>query len=146
MVFTNYTYLKSKIQQSVSDFCLANPSTACGNTAALPDPQAGNELGNVPDHAFSLWTTYALPMNITLGYGATYQGRWFLNTSGAVLYTTNGYMTHRAMVGYAVNDALNLQLNVNNIFDKEYYIRIRNNGWATPGDRRSATLTVNYTF
>jgi len=146
MVFTNYTYLKSKIQRSVSQFCLANPSTACGNLPPLPrDPQAGNELGNVPDHAFSLWTTYTLPANFTVGYGATYQGRWFLNTSG-VLYTTKGYWTHRAMASYAINDNLDLQLNVNNLFDKDYYIRIRNNGWATPGDARSATLTVNYSF
>lgn len=146
LMFANYTYLKSKIIQSVSDFCLANPGAVnCGNTAALPDPQAGNQLGNVPDHAFSLWTTYALPYNLTVGYGATYQGRWFLNTSG-VLQTTKGYMTHRAMVSYEVMENLDLQLNVNNLFDKEYYIRIRNNGWATPGDRRSATLTVNYSF
>lgn len=137
MVFANYTYLKSKILQSVSDYVLETGGT---------DPQAGNELGNVPDHAFSLWTTYKLPFGLTVGGGATYQGRWFLNTSGAVLYTTKGYWTTRAMLSYPVTEDLTVRLNVNNLFDKAYYIRIRNNGWATPGDRRSATLTVNYTF
>ncbi len=146
MVFANYTYLKSKIIRSVSEFCLRTPgATGCGNTPALPDPQAGNELGNVPDHAVSLWTTYTLPFNITLGYGATYQGRWYLNTSGA-LYTTDGYWTHRAMASYQIMENLGVQLNVNNIFDKKYFIRIRNNGWATPGDRRAAQLSVNYSF
>ena len=146
MVFANYTYLKSEIIRSVSDFCLRTPgATGCGNTAALPDPQAGNELGNVPDHAVSLWTTYTLPFDVTVGYGATYQGRWYLNTSGA-LYTTDGYWTHRAMVSYQVLEKLDLQLNVNNLLDEKYFIRIRNNGWATPGDRRSAVLSVNYTF
>jgi len=146
MVFANYTYLKSKIIRSVSDFCLRTPgATGCGNTAALPDPQAGNELGNVPDHAVSLWTTYTLPFDVTVGYGATYQGRWYLNTSGA-LYTTDGYWTHRAMVSYQVLENLDLQLNVNNLLDEKYFIRIRNNGWATPGDHRSAVLSVNYSF
>ena len=41
---------------------------------------------------------------------------------------------------------LELRLNVSNLFDKVYYQRGRNNGWATPGDRRNATLTANYRF
>jgi catecholate siderophore receptor len=32
------------------------------------------------------------------------------------------------------------------LFDKTYYTRVRNNGWATPGDGRSAVLSVSYTF
>lgn len=146
MVFANYTYLKTKMLQSVSDFCLANP-VACGNTTAVPDPLANRPLSDVPDHALSLWTTYALPYNVTVGYGATYQGSWTIRRGSDLSFrTTDGYWTHRAMVSYEVMDNLDLQLNVNNIFDKEYYVRIRNNGWATPGDRRSATLTVNYSF
>ena len=39
-----------------------------------------------------------------------------------------------------------LQLNVKNLFDESYYIRVRNNGWAVPGDARQATLSVSYTF
>ena len=45
------------------------------------------------------------------------------------------------MVSFAVNDQLSFQLNANNLFDKEYYVRVRNNGWATPGDARSLVLT-----
>jgi catecholate siderophore receptor len=46
-----------------------------------------------------------------------------------------------------VTKALSLQLNVKNIGDKLYYTRIRaNNGWATPGDARSAILTASYKF
>jgi len=145
MVFTNYSYLKSKIIRSLSQFCIANPSATCGNTVALRDPQAGNQLANVPGHAFSFWTTYALPFNVTLGYGANYSGSWYLNTT-APLFKTKAYITQRAMVSYAFNDQLDLQLNVNNLFDTKYYSRVRNNGWATPGDRRQVTLTANYAF
>jgi catecholate siderophore receptor len=45
-----------------------------------------------------------------------------------------------------VNDQLSFQLNANNLFDKEYYVRVRNNGWATPGDARSLVLTATYAF
>ena len=63
-----------------------------------------------------------------------------------MLYKSPGYVTHRAMVGYEVSERLGLQLNITNLTDKEYYTRIRNNGWATPGDERSAVLTATYKF
>lgn len=153
-IFANYTYLDSEVLRSVSDFCLANPgSPNCGNSAAFPDPQRGNPLLNVPKHSASLWTTYALG-KWTFGYGATYQGEFYLTnsslpTSGtapAKLFKTPDYWTHRAMVAYDFNRNFALQLNVQNVTDEEYYLRIRNNGWATPGEARSATLTAAYRF
>ena len=156
-LFANYTYLDSEVLRSVSDFCLANPGAAnCGNNAAFPDPQAGNPLTNVPKHAANAWTTYAIG-GFMLGYGVNYQGAFYLNNSNLTvfngvatgttpLFRTPAYWTHRAMVAYAFNDNFSLQLNVNNVFDKEYYLRIRNNGWATPGEARSATLTATYRF
>ena len=58
------------------------------------------------------------------------------------------YWVHRATVAWSPRPDLELRLNVNNLFDKVYYTRVRTNlaGWATPGDRRNATLTVNYRF
>ncbi|MCL1635220.1 TonB-dependent receptor [Luteimonas sp. SX5] len=155
-VFANYTYLDSEVLRSVSDFCLANPGAAnCGNSAAFPDPQKGNPLTNTPKHSASLWTTYALG-KWTFGYGATYQGEFYLNnsflattggvTSQTALYKTPDYWTHRAMVAYDFNRNFALQLNVSNLLDEEYYLRIRNNGWATPGEARAATLTATYRF
>ncbi len=158
-IFANYTYLDSEVVTGVSAYCLANPGNpnpagrACGNSAAFPDPFKGNPLTNTPKHSASLWTSYRLN-NWTFGYGATYQGEFYLNnsvlpasgTTPAKLYTTPDYWTHRAMVGYQINDRFGLQLNINNLFDKEYYTRIRNNGWATPGEERSATLTATLKF
>jgi len=39
-----------------------------------------------------------------------------------------------------------LQLNIDNLFDKQYFTRVRNNGWATPGAARSAVLTATFKF
>ncbi len=160
-LFANYTYLDSEVLSSVSDYCLANPGNPnaddvnCGNSAAFPDPQKGNPLTNTPKHSASLWTTYTLNDWI-FGYGATYQGEFYLNnsflatsnnvTTQTALYKTPDYWTHRLMVGYQVNDELALQLNISNALDEEYYLRIRNNGWATPGEARAATLTATYRF
>jgi len=143
-IFTNYTYLKSKILQGVSNFCVANP-TAAGCFAATT-PRAGNPLNQVPDHAASLWTTYTLPYNFQVGYGFTFQGEMYLNNGAPPLNKAPSYWVHRAMVSYTILKDLTAQVNVNNLFDNQYYTRVRNNGWATVGDRRSATLTVNYSF
>ncbi|MBY0509143.1 MAG: TonB-dependent siderophore receptor [Rhodospirillaceae bacterium] len=144
LVFTNYTYLKSKVLQGVSNFCLANP-TAAGCFAATT-PLAGNPLNQVPDHAASLWTTYQLPRNFQVGYGFTYQGEMFLNNGAPPLFKAPSYWVHKAMLGYRINARAGVQMNVNNLFDNAYYTRIRNNGWATVGDARSFTFTLNYNF
>ena len=169
-IFANYTYLDSEVLSGVSDYCAAHPNIGlsgttpvnvdgvnCTNSASFPDPLKGNPLTNTPKHSASLWTTYE-SKGWTFGYGLTYSGEFFLNnnslpttnpvtnTTPAVLYTAPDYVTHRAMLGYQVNDQLSLQLNIDNLADKQYFTRIRNNGWATPGAARSATLTASYRF
>lgn len=134
-IFANYTYLDSEVLQSVSDHVR--------DTTGI-DLQKGNELTNVPRHSASLWTTYVLN-KWTFGYGATYQGEFYLSNSN-VLYKAPDYVVHRVMAGYAFTPRLELQLNVNNVTDEEYYERIRNNGWATPGLARNAILTLNGSF
>jgi catecholate siderophore receptor len=145
-IFANVTWLDSEVLQSVSDFCRANPSAACGNTAANPDPLKGLPISATPERSGSLWTTYDL-QQWTFGYGVTYQNNYDVYTgTGANIAEAKGYTTHRAMVGYNINERLGLQLNASNLFDKEYYTRVRNNGWATPGDARSVVLTATYRF
>ncbi|MFV3075433.1 TonB-dependent receptor [Niveispirillum fermenti] len=131
-VFANYTYLDSEVLRGADE--------------GLADPTRGNPLTSIMKHSGSLWTTYDLPAGVQLGYGVTYYGRMYLNNSGAVLYRTPDFWVHRASASYWLNEETQIQVNVNNLFDKHYFTRIRNNGWATPGDARSATLTVNYTF
>ena len=50
------------------------------------------------------------------------------------------------MVSYEPKENVLLQLNVKNLFDEDYLIRVRNNGWAVPGDGLQATLSASYTF
>jgi catecholate siderophore receptor len=152
-ITANYTYLKSKLLQSVSDYCLAHPGAGnggannnCTNTAAVPNPGAGSQLVQTPTNSGSLFTTYRLPFGLTVGYGVTYQGSFALNnptTTATVVYRSKAYTVHNATLAYDVTKRINLQVNVKNIGNRLYYTRIRpNNGWATPGDGRSAQLTA----
>ncbi len=158
-IFANYTYLDGKVLQSVSTRCLANPgTTGCGNSVALPDPQAGSPLIQTPRHAGSLFTTYKLPFGLELGYGLTYQGA--ITTYAPVLANTTllrapDYLIHRAYLAYPFGGGLTAQLNIQNLTDEKYITNVRNNinasgvvtgGWAMPGDRRQAVLSLFYSF
>lgn len=169
-VTANYTYLEPKLLQSVSDYCLANPqiipavppataaTNPCGNSSAVRDPAAGAQLQNTPKHSGSLYTTYTLPFGLKLGYGVTYQGSFALNlpalatplvagsTALTRVYRSDGYWVHNASISYDINQDFSVLVNVKNFTDERYYTRIRNNGWATPGDARAAVLTVGYRF
>ncbi len=169
-IFANYTYLKAKIIQSVSNFCLANPgpvrttvgtitttTNACGNSAAILDTQAGQALANTPKHSGSLFATYTLPFGLQLGYGLTYQGAFPLNQSALAtplapttvvtpVFHSADYLTHRAFLSYTVGNGLTAQLNVQNFTNEKYYTGIRNNGWATPGEARSVRFTLFYSL
>lgn len=153
-IVANYTYLNGELRQSVSDYCLANPgATGCGNSTTFPDPARGAELANTPKHSGSIFTTYRLPFGLTLGYGATYQGRFAFGTPALSNPTTltsvafsKSYWVHQAYVSYEITPKLTAQVNVKNFTDKDYFTRIRNNGWATPGDARSAVFTLTASF
>lgn len=139
-IFANYTYLDSKIIQSVAN--------------GVVDPVAGDPIPLTPKHAFSAWTTYDLPIGVQLGYGVTYQGevpfsRLTTAPGAPGRFVSDSYWVHSLAATWRATRQIDVQLNVKNVFDKEYYQRIRSNngfGWATPGEARSAQVTVNYRF
>ena len=151
-VFANYTYLDSEVIQGVSDYCMTQPltNTSC-YTATTPLP--GNPLIGTPKNSGSFWLTYAFDFGVTVGYGATYQGEFtaqnvITNAGGAPfpIKYVDDYWVHSLMVSYEPKENVLLQLNVKNLFDEDYLIRVRNNGWAVPGDGLQATLSASYTF
>ncbi|MBB4619014.1 TonB-dependent receptor [Sphingomonas abaci] len=159
-IFANYTYLDSEVLQSVSDRCLATPGlSGCGNSVADPDPQRGAMIPQTPRHSGSLFTTYTLPFGLELGYGLTYQGKF--TTFAPVLPNASqpmvdDYLIHRAYLAYSFGGGLTAQLNVQNFTDAKYFTTVRSNvnattgavtgGWAMPGDRRQAVLSLFYSF
>ena len=139
----NYTYLDSEVIQGASDFVSSQGQ----------DYTRGDPLMNVPENALSLWTAYDLPYRIQVGYGLTYQDEVYTSQHSATnvngpLFTAPSFIIHRAMVSWGVSRNFDLQLNANNLFDKEYLVRVRTQevAWATPGEGRSFTLTANYSF
>nr|WP_087573300.1 TonB-dependent receptor [Sphingomonas sp. CDS-1] len=163
MISANYMYLKSRIKQGVSDYCLAHPGATdpaagtCANSAAFPDPTAGYSLTNTPKHSGSLFTTYRFGFGLELGYGLTYQGSFLLNqptlaqlvANGYVGYRVPSYTIHRFMASYPITENLKAQVNVQNFTNEKYVTTVRNNtgnSWAQPAPTRSAVFSLNYMF
>ena len=121
-VYANYAHLDSEVLQGASDL----------EAAAGRDYTKGDPLLNAPENAVSLWTTFDITRQWQVGFGSTWQADNTVQQHSATYLTgelakSPDYWVHRAMVAYRVNRSLGLQLNVNNLDDKEYYTRIRNN-------------------
>jgi catecholate siderophore receptor len=141
-VLANYTWLDSEILQNIAGTALP-PNNV--------DYTKGDPIPVTPEHAFNVWTTFMVTDSVMLGYGATYAGAYaFTRVSAtAPLLFSDDYWLHNAAVTWTVSDSVSVQLNIKNLTDQTYYNRVRSNagfGWATPGDTRSAQVTLNYRF
>lgn len=91
----------------------------------------------------NLFAKYTLD-DYRFGAGANYKSKIYTG-SGTSLITQDAYLTADLMAGYKVNKNLDLQLNINNVFDKKYYERLGVNSMVY-GDPRNITLGMKYTF
>ena len=118
-------------------------------TGTAVSNDGSSDLAYTPKSAFTAWTTYQLPFNLTVGGGARYAGELKRGKDGAVGTPeyTEAYWVFDALVSYPVNKHFNLQLNVYNLFNKDYVAAINKSGYRyTPATPRSAMLTANIRF
>ncbi|WP_454691430.1 TonB-dependent siderophore receptor [Achromobacter aloeverae] len=98
--------------------------------------------GTDPKHLFKLWTKYKFtdgPLrNVSVGGGMLAQ------TAITRGVTQGGYAIFNATVGYQVNRNVDVSIALNNIFDRDYYIRPPGNFYSVYGDGRNAMLTLRY--
>ena len=106
--------------------------------------EVGQQLAYVPHVTFNLWSTYRLPMGLTLGGGTNYSDGNYFNQTGGFLYVAGGtvpqtkyvanaaavqaltkYWLFNAVAMYTVNKHLLLQLNATNLTDAKCGSRLR---------------------
>jgi catecholate siderophore receptor len=105
----------------------------------------GNQLVLTPKFSGSLWSTYRLPLNLTLGGGLRFTDDVFINPANTI--TSPGYTLVDGLVEYAVNTHFSLRLNLYNLTDELYILNVNNNGGRyNPGHPRSALLSTNVQF
>jgi catecholate siderophore receptor len=126
-VFGGYAYTESEILDA-------------GDNTAL----VGNSVESVPLHSVSLWNKYQLNRMWGVGLGVIHQSSWFATAANTV--KVPGYTRLDGAVFLDLDDNWSAQLNVENIFDNEYWISSHDNNNISYGAPRSAYVTVKATY
>jgi catecholate siderophore receptor len=108
---------------------------------ALP---AGTTLAQLPKDSASLWNRYDFSPMWGIGLGAIYRSDMYASTTNAV--TLKGYTRYDAAVYFTLNESLQMQVNVENLFDKKYFVSSNSDNNITPGSPRALYLTMNLRF
>jgi catecholate siderophore receptor len=110
-------------------------------TAAAP---AGRNVPFVPRHQFSLWNRYDVSERLGVGLGVVARSAMFASISNAVRLP--GYVRADAALFYELADGIEAQVNVENLFGRDYFSTAHSDNNIAPGAPRTARATVRFTF
>ncbi len=105
---------------------------------------AGARLAQLPEHSISLWNRYSLTSHWSFGIGSIYRSESFTSTDNLVRLP--GYARFDGAVFFSVNDNLQVQLNIENLFDKQYFPNAHSNNNITPGSPLAVRLGLTARF
>ncbi len=116
---------------------------------------SGDQLAFTPRVTGNLWTTYRLPMGLTIGGGLQYMGESYLGRpDDAERIIPNGragtlpaYTVVNALATYAINRNLSLRFNADNLTDRFYAVSANWGGSrVTLGPPRSFQVSADVRF
>jgi catecholate siderophore receptor len=104
-------------------------------TSATTAARAGAKVGQVPHNTFSLWNNYQIIRRVGAGLGILNRSNMYAAIDDTVILPT--YTRADAAVYYSLTERIRLQLNVENLFDRKYYVNADNNTNISPGSPRA---------
>lgn len=104
----------------------------------------GNEPRQTPKNTFHIWNNVQATDTLGFGVGATYQGSYFVREDNLV--EVPDYIRFDAAAYYDVSDDLRLQVNVENLFDTNYFPDAHSNDNISTGAPLNAKFTVSSRF
>lgn len=106
----------------------------------------GKSLTNTPDFSATIFTTYEIGMGWTIGGGARYTGKRWVDQANTTNY--GEYVVLDALLRKQLTDYASIQVNVDNLLDEKYIENARNSQtqWGTPGAGRVISVTARLTF
>ncbi|MFQ4143533.1 TonB-dependent receptor [Chlorogloeopsis sp. ULAP02] len=111
------------------------------------DIPEGNRINNVPEHAFSLWSTYEIQtgnlQGLGFGLGLFYVGEREGDLDNS--FSLPSYLRTDVALFYRRNN-LRAALNVQNLFDNEYFETGESDLRVYPGAPRTVRFTLGWQF
>jgi catecholate siderophore receptor len=150
-VFGGYTYMDSEI--------VDGGYTATSGVYA-PAATTGKRFPNTPKHSLTTFTNYKITPAFTVGGGAIYMGKVYggytdtrsVNSSGEVVIGKTlarmvpSYWRFDGNASYSFSDAIQLQVNVQNVLNKRYYDKAYSSHYANQAAGRTAIATLNIKY
>ncbi|MCH7627354.1 MAG: TonB-dependent siderophore receptor [Proteobacteria bacterium] len=112
--------------------------------SATTSAPAGRKLGQLPHMQASAWTRYDVTKRFGLGLGLTHQSSMYTTISNTVRLPA--WTRVDAAAFYELNDRISMQLNVENLFDTDYFPSAHTDNNITTGKPLNARLTVRAKF
>ena len=113
-------------------------------TSATTAARAGAEVAQVPRHTFSLWNNYRLRPRVGVALGVIYRSDMFAAIDNTV--TLPGYTRADAAVFVSPTKRTRVQVNVENLFDRKYFLNADNNTNISPGSPRTLRVALTTLF
>jgi len=112
--------------------------------SATTSARAGATVPLVPQTMLSLWNRYQFISRVGGGVGVIHQTRTYAAIDNAV--TLPGFTRVDAAAYLGLTNNVHLQLNVENLFDEQYYPTSQGNNNIMPGAPRSVRLGISTGF
>ena len=109
-------------------------------TSQTSQAAPGAKVPLVPRNTFSLWNKYQLHRRWGIGAGIIYQDRMFAAIDNAV--TLPSFTRFDAGAFFTLSRELRAQVNVENVFDRRYFITSHSNNNISPGSPRAVRVSV----
>ncbi|WP_439895338.1 TonB-dependent siderophore receptor [Pseudomonas syringae] len=111
--------------------------------------RSGTRLLNIPEQTFSILNVYEFQDGAMRGLGLGAGGRYVDQRAGQTANTAfsmDSYTVFDLLAFYKVNEHVKLNLDVKNVFDKEYEEGAFGNVYAYPGAPRTVQVGIAYTL
>lgn len=106
--------------------------------------EANRTLSQVPEHMASLWNRFQVTEKLGLGAGLTFQDSQFASISNQVELPS--FTRVDAAVFYDLTDSIQAQVNIENLFDADYFPAAHNDNNISTGAPLNARFTLRARF
>jgi catecholate siderophore receptor len=113
-------------------------------SSATVSARAGAQVAQVPHQTMSLWNSYQIIPRVGVGLGILHRSDMFAGVDNTVVLP--GYTRADAAVYVSLTEKMRLQVNVENLFNKTYYINADSNTNISPGFPRAVRVALNARF
>ncbi|MXO84526.1 TonB-dependent siderophore receptor [Altererythrobacter aurantiacus] len=105
---------------------------------------AGTTLQQTPHHQFTAWNRFYATDRLSFGLGGIYRSEQFTSYTNEVILPD--FLRIDAAAYYEVNERVTVQLNIENLFDEDYYASAHGDNNIQPGDPFHARIGVRFGF